>query len=248
MKPNSQSNLISASEDELNPIILRAKKVLKLLALYHRYKVVGMENIPLQGPFLLATHHSLATYDGFILGMTIFEKTGRLLRGLGDDLLFKLPLTKSWIGKLGIEPAGPDAAKKILQQGHGVGLAPGGMRESLRPSSQRFEILWNKRKGFVRLAIEMNIPIILAACPRADLVYDVFPSKLTGLVYKHLKVPFPIVRGLGPSLIPRPIELIHYISEPLYPAKIGDLSPESVDEFHSAILARMKMMMENGKF
>jgi 1-acyl-sn-glycerol-3-phosphate acyltransferase len=228
---------------ELSPVLGRAQRLLKVLAFYHRHKVQGMDNIPKTGPFILATHHSLATYDGFILGMTIFEQTGRLIRGLGDDLLFRLPFTKNWIGELGIEPAGPEAARNLLLAGHGVGLAPGGMRESLRPSSQRFQILWKKRKGFVRLAMELNVPIILAACPRADLVYDVFPSKLTAFAYKHLHLPVPLVKGLGPTLIPKPVQLIHYLSEPLWPPK----DSEDVEAFHQQIVKRMELMMENGK-
>ena len=57
----------------------------------------GIDSFPESGPVLLVTNHSLATYDGFLLGLEILNTKGRLSRGLGDDLLFKIHTSKKFV-------------------------------------------------------------------------------------------------------------------------------------------------------
>jgi len=231
---------------ELNEILIRARSILQVMKLYHRHEVHGLNVFPKKGPVILAIHHSLATYDGFLLGMQLFDDTGRLAMGLGDDLLFKMKVTKNWIPKMGILPASRENAKKILDDGHVLALAPGGMRESLRPSDERYNVKWNKRKGFIRLAIETGTPIVLAACPAADRIFRVYPNILTALVYKHFKFPLPIFRGFGLSLIPRPVKLVHFISAPMMPPEYQEeIFDQQVDEFHKKILTGMDHLLQN---
>jgi hypothetical protein len=119
------------------------------------------------------------------------------------------------------------------------------MRESLRPSTERYKIYWDKRMGFAKLAIKAQVPIILAACPKADDLYDVYPNILTKLAYQHFRIPLFFARGLGISPIPRPIKLVHYISRPIVPPKFeGDEPPpELIKKFHARIVRRMKLLM-----
>ena len=61
----------------MNKTIENAKKILKIFKVYHRYHVEGIDSFPEIGPVLLVTNHSLATYDGFLLGLEILN-AGRL--------------------------------------------------------------------------------------------------------------------------------------------------------------------------
>ena len=166
-------------------------------------------------------------------------------------MLFKLPFVKNIFHDLGIVPASWDNSKQILLDGDILAIAPGGMRESLRPSSQKYQLRWAKRKGFVKLAIEEQAPIILAACPNADRIFKVYESFITALIYKRFKFPLPIFRGIGFSLIPRPVKLTHFISRPIYPPCINDYSridlDKAVDEFHHEISRRMRNLMDDAK-
>ena len=56
-------------EKVLNTI---APMVYKLQA-YHRYDVIGIENIPQEGPALIVCTHSLATYDIVLLAGKISD-------------------------------------------------------------------------------------------------------------------------------------------------------------------------------
>lgn len=198
-------------------VIQRVVRTLRPLQRYHRHRVVGMEHLPRSGRVLLVVHHSLATYDGFMLGLAIFEATGRPPRGLGDDMIFRTPLLRRGARAIGIVPASPTAGEDLLRADELVGVAPGGMWEGLRPREERYQTRWQGRRGFVRLALRCGAPMLLAACPRADDLYTVYGSRLTDQVYSRLKAPLPLLRGLGPTLFPRPLQLTHYIAPPIRP-------------------------------
>jgi hypothetical protein len=107
--------------------------------------------------------------------------------------------------------------------------------------------MWNRRKGFTKLAIETGVPIILAACPAADDLYDVAPSHITAWAYKTLRIPLFFAKGLGFTAIPKPVKLTHYLSEPLFPPE-NSTDPEvfakRVDKFHSQVVNRMEKLMK----
>ena len=227
-----------------NSVLEKSTFILDLLAHYHHHQVHNFERFPRQGPVIMLTNHSLATYDGFLLGKYIYQHSGRFARGLGDDLIFKIPKISEWAYSVGLVPASVKNAKELLRRGEIVGLAPGGMRESIKPSRQAYKILWNDRMGFARLAVEENVPVVLAACPKGDQIFQVFENPLTDILYKKLKVPFPLFRGLGPTLIPRPVTLTHEIEGPFLPSAIAQQGQAGIEYFHHFIVERMQELMK----
>jgi len=210
---------------------------------YHRHEVVGLERLPREGPVLLAMNHSLATYDAALLGKEIID-WGRVPSILGDDLIFKTPGLRRWARALGIVPASPRYGEELLQRGRLVLVAPGGMREALRPSDERYHVRWDRRKGFIRLALRTQSPIVLAACPDADRLYHVYESGVTKWLYHDFRVPVPLIRGWGPSLIPRPVRLVHLLSEPIPMEPVDETRFEQqVDDIHSTVVRRMTDLM-----
>ena len=96
------------------------------------------------------------------------------------------------------------AGEQLLEQGLLVVVAPGGMKEALRPREERYQVKWSDRKGFVRLALRTGAPLVMAACPKADDLYDVVDSDLTRRIYDQFHLPIPMLRGEGPGgLLPR---------------------------------------------
>ena len=184
---------------------------------YHRHRVEGMERVPLEGPAILVIHHSLATYDGFLFAASVYESTGRVPTALGDDLLFRTPGLKHLAWDTGIRPASPKAGADLLRSGQLMFVSPGGMWESLRPTEEARTLRWGQRLGFCRLALRTQVPLVMVACPAADDIYTVKKSRFTDQIYRRLRVPFPIARGVGPTPIPRPVRLTHYVSEPVRP-------------------------------
>lgn len=197
--------------------VRRTRAILEPLVRYHRFTVEGVENVPAEGPCLLVVHHSFATYDGFLLGGAIFEHSGRLPVGLGDDRIFQLGPLADAARAIGLVPASPDAGEQALRAGQLLGVAPGGMWEGIRSYRDRRKTRWEDRKGFARLALRTSAPIVVAACPAADDIFKLYPSRITDGVYKRAHWPVPILRGFGPTLIPRPVKLTGYYAPPIYP-------------------------------
>src|SRR4051812_48824777 len=116
--------------------------IIESVRLYHRHEVIGIENIPKQGGALLVTNHSLATYDILLLGVAIYHEHDRIVRGLIDRLFFKVPKLGEIMEQLGARKGTPENALELLKQGEIICVAPGGMLEALRPSSERYKINW----------------------------------------------------------------------------------------------------------
>ena len=225
-------------------VLNRTLSVIEFLRTYHQHQVVGVDNIPRQGPALVVMNHSLATYDGFLLAGAVYLRHGRIVRTLGDRRIFRVPVLSRLASKLGFVEGSPLAGEKLLKDGHLVLVAPGGMKESLRPSSHRYEILWNNRPGFARLSLSTGAPIVLAACPCADNIYRIYKNVLTPLVYERFRMPLPIARGLGLSILTRPVRLRHYISPPIHPPSIPkEQLNDAVPEFHSYVIGEMQKLM-----
>ena len=192
---------------------------------------------------LVVLQHSFATYDGFLPALDIYEERGRIPAGLGDDLIFKVP----GLGRLArthIYPASHENAVNLLAAGRLVYVAPGGMNEALRPSDEKHSIRWANRKGFIRLSIRTGAPIVLGACHGADDIFTVYRSRLTDFAYRRLKLPLAAVRGWGPTLMPRPVQLTHILAEPIYPPALDEAAFDAlVQEHHGLVCDRMEALL-----
>jgi 1-acyl-sn-glycerol-3-phosphate acyltransferase len=235
----------SAEEIAQQPVAKRALNIFRVLGTYHGHKAQPLENIP-EGGCLIVVNHSIATYDMGLLGLRIYQHSGRVPRSLGDRAIFQTPAIGRLADLIGMVQGSPELAKELLQKGEIVMVAPGGMREALRPSSQAYELSWLDRKGFAKLAVQAQVPIILAACPKADDIFTVYDNQVTRAIYQRYRLPVPMLRGIGLSVIPRPVRLIHWLSKPIQPPKLDEANEEILDQFHTELTAQMEKMMRVG--
>lgn len=228
----------------------RVRMVAKFTRLYHRHEVFYIERIPTEGPVILISNHSFATYDFTLLFDAIYDKSHRIVRPLIDRLFYKFSMLGKVVEALGAREGSPDNAKRLLREGNIIAIAPGGMHEAIRPSTKKYRIDWKDRCGFIRLSFETQAPIVLAACPRADDLFDILPNPFSEIIYKKFKIPFVLARGIGLSPIPKPVKLIHVVSEPLLPPKADSdksLHQEQIKAFHRFIINRMETLMNEAK-
>ena len=135
----------------------------------------------------------------------------------------------------------------MLAAGDILVFAPVGMWEALRPRDERRRSRWEGRRGFVRLALRMGAPILVAGCPAADSIFTVYPSRLTDRVYRRLHLPVPLVRGLGVSLIPRPVKVTGYVAAPIIPPTYDAArEEEQVDALYTLACERMSELLQRG--
>jgi 1-acyl-sn-glycerol-3-phosphate acyltransferase len=132
--------------------------------LYHRAEVRGLQNIPEDGPVLLVGNHSGGTLiaDTFVFSAAFYEHFGpqRAFYQLAHDLLFRVPGARALVGPWGTVPANPENMKAALERDAALLVYPGGDWETYRPSWESSKIDFAGRKGFARLALEHNVPIV----------------------------------------------------------------------------------------
>jgi 1-acyl-sn-glycerol-3-phosphate acyltransferase len=130
---------------------------------YFRGEVRGLERIPAEGPVLLVGNHSGGTMiaDTFVFTTSFYEHFGaqRRFHQLAHDLVLALP-GLGLLRKYGTVAANHQHARRALRAGAAVLVYPGGDHETFRPSWQSEEVDFDGRRGFIRLALEEDVPIV----------------------------------------------------------------------------------------
>lgn len=132
--------------------------------LYFRADVRGMENIPADGPVLLVGNHSggLVIADTFVFSQHFYDHfgTGRRFYQLAHDLVFKTPGLRVLTERYGTVPASPENMAKALEREAALLVYPGGDHETFRPTWESDRVDFAQRTGFVKLALEHQVPIV----------------------------------------------------------------------------------------
>jgi 1-acyl-sn-glycerol-3-phosphate acyltransferase len=155
----------TADLDERDPDYIRERLpgLWLLSSLYFRGEVRGLGNVPEDGPVLLVGNHSggnLTVDSGvFTLAFSAYFGVERELYALAHNLVVSAP-GLGWLRKHGVIAASPGNAEKALKDGAAVLVYPGGDREVHRPSWESGRVDFGERKGWIRLALEQDVPIV----------------------------------------------------------------------------------------
>ncbi|HET8602374.1 MAG TPA: lysophospholipid acyltransferase family protein [Marmoricola sp.] len=186
---------------------------------WFRIEVRGAENIPAEGGALIVSNHSgTLPIDGLMTGLMIHDHTGRNLRPLGADLVFKLPVVSQLARKGGATLACNEDAERMLRGGELVGVWPEGFKGIGKPYSERYKLQRFGRGGFVAAAMRTGVPVIPTAVVGAEEIYPLVgnvPSlaRLLGLPYIPITPLFPLLGPLG--LVPLPSKWLIEFGEPI---------------------------------
>ena len=186
---------------------------------WFRIEVRGVENIPTEGGALVVSNHSgTIPVDGLMTLFSIHESTGRFLRPLGADLVFRLPFVGSVARKSGATLACNEDAERMLRGGELVGVWPEGFKGIGKPYSQRYKLQRFGRGGFVSAALRTGVPIVPLSVVGAEEIYPLvgnLPSlaRLLGLPYIPITPFFPLLGPLG--LVPLPSKWLLEFGEPI---------------------------------
>ena len=134
-----------------------------LASFYFRADVRGLHNIPSEGPVLMVGNHSGGNMTPdtivFTLAFTTYFGVERRFYQLAHNLVLAMP-GLSMLRKYGTVAAGQANARKALQTGAAVLVYPGGDYEVHRPSWDAARVDFDGRKGFIRLALDEDVPIV----------------------------------------------------------------------------------------
>jgi 1-acyl-sn-glycerol-3-phosphate acyltransferase len=160
-----QQRVPIADLDERDPDYIRETlpRMWLLSSLYFRGEVRGLGNVPDTGPVLLVGNHSGGnlTPDTTVFSLAFHAYFGveRPFHQLAHNLVLSMP-GLGFLRKYGTVAASPENARKALRSGAAVLVYPGGDREVHRPSWQSGRIDFGARQGYVRLALEQDVPIV----------------------------------------------------------------------------------------
>jgi 1-acyl-sn-glycerol-3-phosphate acyltransferase len=87
----------------------------------------------------------------------------RIPRGTAHDFLTASPVIGDYLRKIGVIPASHAGISTALAAGDDVILYPGGDVDALRPWTKRDQVIFGGRKGWIRMALEANVPIVPVA-------------------------------------------------------------------------------------
>ena len=186
---------------------------------WFRVEVRGTENIPADGGALVVSNHSgTVPIDGLMTGVMVHDHTGRFLRPLGADLVFRLPVVGDLARKGGATLACSEDAERMLRDGELVGVWPEGFKGIGKPFSERYKLQRFGRGGFVSAAIRTGVPIVPTSVVGAEEIYPLvgnIPSlaRLLGIPYLPITPLFPLLGPLG--LIPLPSKWLIEFGEPI---------------------------------
>jgi 1-acyl-sn-glycerol-3-phosphate acyltransferase len=159
------SRVPAADLDERDPDYIRASlpRLWLLSSLWFRGEVRGLGNVPEHGPVLLVGNHSGGnmTPDTLVLTLAFSTYFGveRRFYQLAHNLVLSMP-GLSFLRKYGTVAASPANAERALSSGAALLVYPGGDHEVHRPSWSGHEVNFDGRMGWIRLALEHDVPIV----------------------------------------------------------------------------------------
>lgn len=186
---------------------------------WFRIEVRGAENIPTDGGALVVSNHSgTIPVDGLMTMVSIHDHTGRFLRPLGADLVFRLPVVSTMARKGGATLACNEDAERMLRGGELVGVWPEGFKGIGKPYSERYKLQRFGRGGFVSAALRTGVPIVPLSVVGAEEIFPLvgnIPSlaRLLGVPYIPITPLFPLLGPLG--LVPLPSKWLLEFGEPI---------------------------------
>jgi 1-acyl-sn-glycerol-3-phosphate acyltransferase len=256
-----QRRIPTADLDERDPDYIRETlpRLWLMATIWFRGRVRGLENIPEEGPVLLVGNHSggNVTPDTlvFTLAFNTYFGVERRFFQLAHNLVLTMP-GLGYLRKYGTVAASPENADKALSSGAALLVYPGGDYEVHRPSWNSAKVDFGGRKGFIRLALSKDVPIVpvvsiggqetalflsrgerLARLLRLD--------KLFRLKVLPISLAIPWGLNVGDMLghVPLPAKISIEVLPPIHLRREFGRNPD-VDEVYDEVMARMQATLD----
>jgi 1-acyl-sn-glycerol-3-phosphate acyltransferase len=205
--------------------------------------------------FVLAMfpHAVWSDYHASMDGMwhTVFPNIYGNIRTLGASVLFRLPLVREWTLWTGGIDARRSVAEQALDRGRTILVRPGGEAEQLRTTRGREIVYLQHRKGFIRLAMQKQVPVVPTYVFGASDYHYTWGGMfaLREWIQKRFGVCLPIAFGYWGSLCPLPVRTTVVFGKPLSfeMKEKGNPARHEVDAAHKQFCGALRSIFDQHK-
>jgi 1-acyl-sn-glycerol-3-phosphate acyltransferase len=213
-----------------------ADAVAPVVDLYRPF-VDGLDNLPRDGRFLLVGNHTQVSAEGLLIPLLVRRAIGTRVRPLADRNFGRMGgLPGDLLAAAGAVIGAPETARELMVHDEPILVFPGGGREIAKFKGEEHTLRWQGRTGFARLAVEFSYPIVPVGLVGGDDVYRSITTRegrwgrlsqsLTERLSGRSDMAMPLMRGIGPTLIPRPQRMYLRFGSPIDTAKPARVAEE----------------------
>ncbi|KAL3287441.1 hypothetical protein HHI36_001912 [Cryptolaemus montrouzieri] len=198
--------------------------------IWHAYEINGMEKIPENGPAIIIYYHGAIPIDIYYFLAKVYLHKNRLVHTVADNFLFKFSGFSIIADCMKVIPGTVQSCVALLKEENLLAISPGGVYEA--QFSRNYSLMWKRRFGFAKVAIEAKVPIIPMYTENLREAFRTvnIGRRLFLRLYARFKLPFaPVYGGF-------PVKLITHLGEPipydpnLTPEDLQNKVAESLDE------------------
>ena len=195
-------------------------------------------------------HGLNADFRILVDGMLPQVLPGASVRTLAATILFWIPIVREVALWTGCVDASKPVAKRCLRKGLSLFIFPGGQQEQLRTTCGKELVYVQRRKGFVKLALEFGVPLVPVYVFGASDFYQTshFALSTRLSILKYLGISLTLGTGCaGSSYCPLPVDTTMVLGEPILVPQIDKPSAEQVDQVHAQFVAALQQLFDKHK-
>jgi hypothetical protein len=249
--------------DRNDPFVRMFLAYARALARYHSHRVLHLERL---GALLekgrrvvLVGNHVLDVLDPLLFTAALIDRYGRLPHFIGhENLIFRLPGLGELARRYQMIPSRRmrETAAALRTSGL-LMLYPGSGSEAARRSyrDQPYRLLWEKRLGFLQLALRYDAEILFVAAVGIDEMYYQSSMRTPTWIlrrfsaerYEGSRLQFGVLGPhVVPTLLPFPVQITHVVSKPL---DLGDRaaarrSRAALERLHARVVAECQALLD----
>jgi 1-acyl-sn-glycerol-3-phosphate acyltransferase len=143
-----------------------------------RYELRGMDRVPDRPCLFVGNHSGAGVIEILCMLPAWHERFGhpRPVWALANRVSLAYPKAGPWLRSIGAVLASRENGRQVLARGRDLLVFPGGDIDSFRPFWQHRRVVFGKRRGYIKLALEMNVPIVPIATIGAHYTYLMAPG------------------------------------------------------------------------
>lgn len=258
------------SKDASWPTPMKDWSMWRLVASYFPVKLHKTVDIPSDRPYIFGFHpHGVVTFSGFLAFNTNALGFQNIFPGIDVRILtlnvnFRAPGLREYLLLHGTCSVDKDSCINILRKGKSISIVIGGGKESLYSKPRSADLVLNKRKGFVKIALQTGtslVPVYSFGETDTFRTLNEFPEdsrlrRFQRWMLKKTGFTLPIVYGVGfflpIGLLPYPVPIDVVVGAPIeVPKYDGDIDSAEfralVDKYHGKYVNALKQLFDENK-